>query len=281
MKKRDICVRNDLFGFHTTPFTSAPAEPFSDERRTRYQRKADAFMQRRGFAFVTGGPGCGKTLFVNELCSRQNSRTAKVMYIPFAMFGDTDMLREICAQIGIEPAYRMGAMIRNIQERTREIQPVNPILVIDEVQIIAQETLDMLRILSNFKFESANLFTVIMAGDESFQHRLQLRINEPLRQRVTLFITLGPLSREDAAAYIQHQTRVAGAHQQIFDEQAVNLIFDITVGIPRLINNLASAALEEASLEEEPGVELRHVEQAGTTCLPPSKEAPRDDTQIL
>jgi len=188
--KRDISVRNDLFGFHTTPFTSAPAEPFSDERRTRCRRKADAFMHRRGFAFVTGGPGCGKTLFVNELCSSQNSRTTNVMYIPFAMFGDTDMLREICRQIGIEPAYRMGAMIRNIQERISEMQPVNPILVIDEVQLIGQETLDMLRILTNFKFESANLFTVIMAGDESFQHRLQLRINEPLRQRVTLFVAL-------------------------------------------------------------------------------------------
>lgn len=279
--KRDISVRNDLFGFHTTPFTRAPAEPFSDQRRTSYRCKADAFMHRRGFAFVTGGPGCGKTLFVNELCSSQNSRTTTVIYIPFAMFGDTDMLREICRQIGIEPAYRMGAMIRNIQERIGEMQPVNPILVIDEVQLIGQETLDMLRILTNFKFESANLFTVIMAGDESFQHRLQLRINEPLRQRVTLFITLGALCRKDAAAYIHHQARVAGAHQQIFDEQAANLIFDITGGIPRLINNLASAALEEASLEEEPTVELRHVEQAGMTCLPPSKEAPRDDTQTL
>ena len=279
--KRDISVRNDLFGFHTTPFTRAPAEPFSDQRRARYRCKADAFMHRRGFAFVTGGPGCGKTLFVNELCSSQNSRTATVMYIPFAMFGDTDMRREICRQIGIEPVYRMGAMIRNIQERIGEMQPVNPILVIDEVQLIGQETLDMLRILTNFKFESANLFTVIMAGDESFQHRLQLRINEPLRQRVTLFVTLGALCRKDAAAYIHHQTRVAGAHQQIFDEQATTLIFDITGGIPRLINNLAGAALEEASLEEKPVVELRHVEQAGTTCLPPSKGAPRDDTQTV
>ncbi len=279
--KRELSVRNDLFGFHTTPFGSAPEKPFSDERRTLCRRKADALMQRRGFAFVTGGPGCGKTLFVNELCSGQNNRTTHLMYIPFAMFGDTDMLREICRQIGIEPVYRMGAMIRNIQERTREMQPVNPILVIDEVQLIGQETLDMLRILTNFKFESANLFTVIMAGDESFRHRLQLRINEPLRQRVTLFITLGPLGREDAAAYIQHQTRIAGAHQQIFDEQAANLIFDIAGGIPRLINNLASAALEEASLEKEPTVELRHVEQAATTCLLPSKEAPRNDTPAL
>lgn len=278
---REICVRNDLFGFQTTPFTNDPAEPFSDQRRTLCRRKADAFMQRRGFAFVTGGPGCGKTLFVNELCSAQNSRTTTVMYIPFSMFGETDMLREICRQIGIEPVWRMGAMIRNIQERIGEMQPVNPVLVIDEVQLIGQETLDMLRILANFEFESNNLFTVIMAGDEAFQHRLQLRINEPLRQRVTLFVKLAPLGRKDAVAYMQHHTRSAGAHQQIFDEQAANLIFDITGGIPRLINNLALAALEEASLEEKPAVELGHVEQAGMTCLPPSKEAPRDDTQAL
>ena len=279
--KHNTSVRNDLFGFHTIPFTNAPEEPFSDERRTRYRHKADAFVHRRGFAFVSGAPGCGKTLFVNELCASQNSRTANVMYIPFAMFSDTDMLRAICRQIGIEPAYRMGTMIRNIQERTCEMQPVNPILVIDEVQLIAQETLDMLRILTNFKFESANLFTVIMAGDESFQHRLQLRINEPLRQRVTLFITLGPLSREDTAAYMQHQTRAAGAHQQIFDEQSANLVFDITAGIPRLINNLAAAALEEASLDEQPEVVLRHVEQAATTCLPSRKENPTHDTDTL
>ncbi len=278
---RQTPLRNDLFGFQISPFTAAAQQPFSDQRRTRYQAKADAFVQRRGFAFVTGGPGCGKTLFVNQLCARQNSRTALVMYIPFSMFGDSDMLRAVCRQIGIEPAYRMGAMIRDIQERTHEMQPVNPILVIDEIQLIAQETLDVLRILTNFRFESANLFTVIMAGDEAFGHRLGLRINEPLRQRVTLFAKLEPFSRTDTAEYIHHQTRAAGAHQKIFGEQAVNLIFDITGGIPRLTNNLAGAALEEASLDKKPVVELAHVEQASMTCLMPKKETRTDDTHAV
>jgi len=279
--KQQPAIRNDLFGFQSTPFSRAPEEPFNDQRRSRSGRRADAFMQRRGFAFVTGAPGCGKTLFVNELCARQNPRTARVIYIPFAMFRHGDMLRAICRQIGIEADWRMGSIISDIQQRVTEMQPVNPILVIDEIQLIGQQTLDVLRILTNFRFEANNLFTVVMAGDEAFQHRIALRVNEPLRQRVTFFARLQPFSREDTAAYVHHHTRTAGAHQQVFDEQAVNLIFDATGGVPRMINNLALAALEEAAVDQSPAVELVHVEQAAAAWLPPAKEGPRDDSTAL
>jgi len=69
--------------------------------------------------------------------------------------------------------------------------------------------------MTNFNFEDKNIFSVIMAGNDEFLQQLKLRINEPMRQRVTCFSRLTALSREDTEKYIDHHLKIAGAHQEI------------------------------------------------------------------
>jgi type II secretory pathway predicted ATPase ExeA len=92
--------------------------------------------------------------------------------------------------------------------------------------------------MTNFNFEEKNLFSVIMAGNDEFLQQLRLRINEPLRQRITCFQRLSVLSREDTKKYITHHMETAGVHHEIITDQASTLVYDMTSGIPRLVNSL-------------------------------------------
>jgi len=111
-----------------------------------------------------------------------------------------------------------------------------------------------------------------MSGADSFLERLRRQVNESLRQRITLFINLKPLTGNETAEYLTHYINAAGAHQQIFAAQAIAQIHDAANGIPRVINNIAVASLHLASLDESATVELNHVHQAMKSTLIPQRE---------
>jgi general secretion pathway protein A len=270
-------LRRDLFGLTRTPFTGATTPLYLDPARQELCDLAEGFLQRRGFALVRGAPGCGKTRFLHHVLSLPDERSVQIAYIPFAMFKDGDLLRAACRQFNLETPFRKSALIRTVQEHAVSLgEAVNPVLVIDEIQLIRQETLETLRILTNHRFETGSLFSVFLCGGDDFLARLQLRLNEPLRQRLSACWRLEPFDREHAAGYLRHHLRHAGAEHELFTEQAMTRIFDETRGVPRLINTLATAALEVASAAGVSQVSITHLDKA-VQNLPPRKEnLPRD-----
>jgi len=270
-------LRRDLFSLVRAPFAGATAPFYLDPAREELSALAEGFLQRRGFAFVRGATGCGKTRFLHHVCTRPDDRAVQVAYIPFGMFKDGDLLRAACRQFNLEPPFRKSALMRTIQEHAVSLgEAVNPILVIDEVQLMSQDTLDALRLLTNHRFEAANLFTVFLAGGDDFLHRLHLRRNEPLRQRIGACWQLEPFDREHTARYIRHHLKHAGAEHDVFDDQALSRIFDDSRGVPRLINTLATAALEAASTAGDAQVTSAHLDQAAKTLLQRQEASPRD-----
>jgi len=265
-------IRKDLFGFTSIPFLKTTSPPYLDDIRKEALDKLFLFLEYRGFAVVTGGNGCGKTMLLDHLCKTLNPNSCKIIYIPFAFFNETDMLSAICHGLDIGNAYRKEIMIHHIQNRIHEIHPTNPILVLDEIQQINQQTLETVRLLCNFQFDSKHHFSLIMSGADSFLERLRRQVNESLRQRITLFINLKPLSRNETDGYLSHYINAAGAHQQVFEDQAVAQIHDAANGIPRVINNIALSSLHLASLDQSTTVELNHVHQAMKSTLIPQRE---------
>lgn len=274
-------LRRDLFGLHRLPFNGASAPLYLDPLREELCELAEGFLQRRGFAFVRGSAGCGKTRFLQHVCSLPDERSVQIAYIPFAMFKDGDLLRAVCRQFNLEAPYRKSALIRTIQEHAVSLgESVNPVLVIDEIQLIGQETLETLRILTNHRFEAGSLFSVFLCGGDEFLQRLQLRVNEPLRQRISACWRLEPFDREHSAGYIRHHLKHAGVEHDVFKEQALNRIFDETRGVPRPINTLATAALEVASAAAAAEVSTAHIDKA-VQNLPQRKETTSRDQETL
>lgn len=262
----------DQFGLTKLPFTKVVSEPFLDDERRHCLQQLSNFLTFRGFAVVTGSPGVGKTMLLNHLCSKLHPNEHNIMYIPFASLSPSDMLKTICRKMNIEPSGSKSKMLTELQQQVLENPVLNPVLILDEIQKISHECIEQVRLLANINFEEKSFFSIIMTGNDEFIQQLRLKINEPLRQRITRYCRLGTLSRDNTKEYINHHFKLAGAHQQIVSKQAVNLIFDSTSGIPRLINSLTLAALEEAANHKETLVDLHHVNAAILVAMPPPME---------
>jgi type II secretory pathway predicted ATPase ExeA len=124
------------------------------------------------------------------------------------------------------------------------------------------QTLETIRIMSNFYFEEKNYISIIMAGTDDFIQQFRLRINQGLLQRISLFCSLNPLQRSKTTEYVDHQIKTAGVEREIITKQALNLVHDATSGTPRLINNLMKATLIETAEDGKEIADLEHVRKA-------------------
>ena len=75
---------------------------------------------------------------------------------------------------------------------------------------------------------------------------------QPFNQRISLKYHLPPLSRDDTDAYIQHHLSLAGLKEPLlFDQNAVNTIYQNSGGIPRIINALAIKSMTIVAIEKK------------------------------
>ena len=72
--------------------------------------------------------------------------------------------------------------------------------------------------------------------------------------RIGVRYHLAPLSKPQTASYIDFQLKQAGGSEKLFEDSTKALIHDYSGGIPRQINNLATASLLLASAENAPRV---------------------------
>lgn len=260
-------IRNDVFGINATPFVKAPETPFLDDDRNRCLKNLRAFLQTRGFAAIAGKPGNGKTALVRYFTQTLHKTSHKIIYVPFSNLSENDLLKDICTRLEVEPPHFKNKTIRAIQQRIADLQPANPVIVLDEMQNASSGIMDAVRLLANDNFDSGSKISVILIGTNEFFDKLRLAINESLTQRITWFHRIQELDPDGTAEYIAHCMKAVGAEHEIFERQAVKLIYDLSRGSIRIINKLALAAMAGASDAESSTVLLEHVHTAKDQCL--------------
>lgn len=259
-----------FFGLTDPAFTRPPRKPYLDPAREKALRQLQAHVHRRGFAVVTGAPGSGKTATVHYLCRALNDNQHQLAYVPFSFLEKGQMLQYLSGQMGLQPCRGLAANLRAIQKQLHGIQPVNPVIVLDEVERLETHTAHLIRALLHDRADTAHHCTVIMVGTDSFvEQTLRLQVHEALRQRITLYVRVPPLDVDHTAAYIAHHLHGAGSRSDIFEPPAVTLIHELANGLPRPIGVLAETAMDLAAGQQHQTVTLEHVHAAAETVLPP------------
>ena len=136
------------------------------------------------------------------------------------------------------------------------------IVVIDEVQSLDDSVLETVRMLSNFEIPGMKLMQIILAG----QPQLASRLARPqLRQRISIFGRLAELDGTETANYIAHRLGVAGYQgRTLFTQEALRMIYGLSEGIPRNINNICFHAATLAFAERQKIIDvpiLNHVRE--------------------
>jgi len=103
--------------------------------------------------------------------------------------------------------------------------------------------LEQVRLLTNLETNTQKLLQIILIGQPELRELLARNELRQLAQRITGRYHLSPLSPDETAAYVRHRLRVAGATTDIFTPGALNSVYRLSQGVPRVINVICDRAL--------------------------------------
>jgi general secretion pathway protein A len=138
-----------------------------------------------------------------------------------------------------------------------------PVLVIDEAQNLSVETLEAVRMLSNFETTNQKLMQILLVGQPELRVKLDLPELRQLKQRIGLRCHIAPLSAEETRLYIRHRLRIAGAIDAgTFTDGAIQKIADYSGGTPRVINIVCDHCLLSGFADSKKRIDAGTVSEA-------------------
>jgi type II secretory pathway predicted ATPase ExeA len=254
------------FGLATKPFGKTPDPSFLYESRQHREALArlEYAVEEKELALLVGDIGSGKTTLSRALIDRIGDARPVILLINPRMT-PMQLLKSIAKGLELEPMRFRNEVLDQLHAKLYELfeQKREPVLIIDEAQLIpSKATFDEIRLLTNFQLDDQNLLSVVLVGQPELEDRLDRHAYEPLRQRIGMRYSLGPLSLQETIDYIEHRIRVAGGKRNPFDEQAMAEMHALSGGIPRLINTLATTALLDAFGEDSDSVDAMRITSA-------------------
>jgi type II secretory pathway predicted ATPase ExeA len=207
----------------------------------------------RGFMTLIAEPGMGKTTLLYQLIE-QMPQTTRTAYLFQTQCNSLEFMQYLLHEVGVDPA-GMGlvAMHRRLNEMlfNEMVQGKQFVLIVDESQNLSKAVLETIRLLSNFETAHSKLLQIVLAGQTELATKLKQPELSQLLQRVTVMAALEALSFEETAAYIRHRLKLAGHNgDDLFDPAAFAAVYRRTKGIPRNINRVCHAALEQAAADK-------------------------------
>jgi len=235
------------------PFHNTPDPKFfyhSAQHDEALMKLTYAVTENMGAALLTGAYGCGKTLLSRILLQQiGKSNVSKSCAVQPGM-APLDLLRSVARAMteGALSAERSNLMADALLESIEKALTENKrdgkhtVLVIDEAHMLDnQAVLEMCRLLLNFQSHDEFLLTLLFLGHLELAERVAGL--KQLAQRVPITCTLNQFDNADTAKYIQTRLAVAGREEPLFQDEALNLIFRNSGGIPRRINTLCDVSL--------------------------------------
>ncbi|MFA5014842.1 MAG: AAA family ATPase [Actinomycetota bacterium] len=238
-----------FYAFTEKPFNTTPDSKFffpSAKHTEALNSLIYAVNERKGFVVITGEIGAGKTTVCRALLNKLDANT-KVAVITNTHLTCKELIAEILDELEIE--YSGGTKQKLLSKLNNYLieqlkNDVNIVLIIDEAQNLSPKVLEEVRMLSNLETENEKLIQIILMGQPQLKAKLQNPRLEQFKQRIALYYHITALNRNEAQEYILHRLKVVSSNGvDIFSPQALDLIYENSYGIPRLINLACDSAL--------------------------------------
>ncbi|MBW8867588.1 MAG: AAA family ATPase, partial [Acidobacteria bacterium] len=247
-------------GQHDTPFgTSTDLKFFfpSAEHERATASVLTAIRDRDGVTLLTGDLGVGTTTLCRALVGRLDRHTVwsqvlrpldsfesllRTMLVDFGVVG-----RHTIAAAPAPPRDILVATLRSFIDSLTALR-ASAVVIVDDAQ---QQPAAMLESLAELigRGDGESGLLVVLAGQPQLKARLADRprlrgLDAAIRSRVEL----GPLTGEEMAGYVAHRLAVAGPAERVrFDQRALDRIFELSRGVPGVVNLLCDRALTVAA----------------------------------
>lgn len=257
----------DYYKLKDKPFQLSPDARFYFS--SKGHNRAMAYLryglgQGEGFIVITGGIGTGKTMLLRNLFNELDQDTIIAVELLSTQLKSDDLIIAVAEAFGLSAKNKSKSEILAMLEdylHDKRQQGYRLLLVVDEAQNLPEETLEELRMLSNYHDEEGALLQSFLLGQVQLKHKLQSAGMEQFRQRIIAGYHLQPLERDETEQYVTYRlTQVGWKDDPLIGQDAFDRIHTATAGVPRRINRLCERLMLFGALEQVHEIEGKHVD---------------------
>ncbi|APZ92787.1 ExeA family protein [Fuerstiella marisgermanici] len=225
-----------------------------------------------GAALLLGASGLGKSSLV-QLLKADGTELRPFVHVAFPRLSPSELTRavacELLQQDNVEDLPTDVLLVKQYNCLLKHAKQGNhPVIVFDEAHLLSNDTLDevVLPLLNLADTDYGLQFSVILVGQAVLGSHIAR--NAQLRERIAVTATMHGLSENETADYIRTRLADAGCEREIFTDEAISAVMNLSGGNPRRINRLCDMALLVGYSDQAQRIEGTDIEALATEILP-------------
>ncbi len=281
-------IYEPYYGLREKPFSLTSDSRFFYHSRSHAPAFADlvaGIRRRESLNVLSGDIGTGKTTLCRAVLQNLDRKTFSA-FVPDPFASREDLLKVLLVDFGVASVDDLTSGRLKDASRTElsyvlyeflgTLAPLQAfaVVIIDEAQNLSVPLLEEIRILS----DADGQLQVVLVGQLELKDKLKLPEMRQLDQRVSVHGTLEALGCDGVTGYIEHRLYTAGGSPDRvkFSAEAIEAVYQISGGVPRVINRVCDRALHHGYLRRVGTIDREIVEAAIPDAAIP---APREERQ--
>ena len=259
-----------VLGLKREPFSTSPDPEFfyhSVSHDTALKRLEISLRLRRGLNLILGDVGTGKTTLSRTLLQIFKDESDFIFHLVLDpnYKSEFQFLQSLVRMFNIVAPFKSTLDFKEALEKYLFQKGVEEnktiIILIDEGQKMTPENLEVLRMLLNYETNEFKLLQLVIMAQVELLPRIK-RIRNFV-DRIALKYNINPLDENETKAMIEFRLKKAGYNNQnnLFTDEAIQLIYQHTQGYPRRISLLSHDALETIVMQDQSIVDAQIIKE--------------------
>jgi general secretion pathway protein A len=266
-----------FYGLKEKPFSLSSDSRFFYQSRSHapaYDDLLAGIRRKESLNVLTGDIGTGKTTLCRAVLQNLDRKTFSA-FVPDPFASRKDLLKVLLMDFGVVSVDDLTSGRLKDASRTElsyllyeflgTLTPLQAfaVVIIDEAQNLSVPLLEEIRILSDSDGRERQL-QVVLVGQLELRDKLKLPDMRQVDQRVSVHCKLEPLGADAVSGFVSHRLQVAGGSPDRirFSPEAIEAVYRISGGVPRLINRICDRALHQGHLRRAGTIDREILEAA-------------------
>jgi len=221
---------------------SPPTKPFLyHDFVSALERLENDLTQGPCYALLIGESGTGKTTLLRTLMAHLDQRKYNIIYLCHGRPSPSALSRVMAHKFHFPLRYTRAETSQLLMQSLRNL-PNKPFLWIDEAQMMPDDTLHEIRLLSEADLNGPPLFSVLLCGLPPLKEKLLNPDLFPLWRRINPKLYLTGLLLEEMDPYLQH--RFGKKETSRFENESFVHIFEQAQGIPAVVDLIVGECIK-------------------------------------